>query len=182
MVAETFPKALALTGLAEGGWSDRPLKDDPGGPTQKGVTLATFRDWRRKRGLSAPTKADLRRITDAQVAAIFKSGYWDAVKGDHLPAGLDYAVFDFAINSGPRRAVCVLQEVVGAEPDGVIGPKTLAELRARMAAWPLPTIIDRYQDARLTFLKGLPNWSANPGWPKRVEKVRREAKAMAAAA
>ena len=178
MVAETFPEALKLTGLSEGGWSDRPLADDPGGPTMKGVTLGTYRAYRQRHGMPAPTKADLRAITDSEVRAIFKEGYWDEARCDDLPAGLDYAVFDFAINSGAARAVRVLQDIVGADQDGKLGPKTLRALADRLRGWPLPVTIDRYQDARLAFLKGRSNWSANPGWAKRVEHVRRDAKAM----
>lgn len=179
MTAANFERARELTGVSEGGWSDRPLSQDPGGPTMKGVTLKTYTAWRLSKGLPKPSKDDLRNITDAEVSAIFREGYWTPARCDDLPAGLDYAVFDCAINSGPGRAVRVLQEVVGAAVDGRIGPKTLAAVHAAsLDSDATAELIDRYQDARLAFLKGLANWSANPGWAVRVERVRREAKAM----
>ena len=72
------------------------------------------------------TVADLKRITDAQVATVYKLHYWNKVKGDELPAGVDYAVFDFAVNSGPKRAAEYLQSLLLVKVDGIIGPQTIA--------------------------------------------------------
>jgi lysozyme family protein len=109
-----FQRALALVLKHEGGYVDHPK--DPGGATNKGVTIATFRRYVKKDG----TKDDLRRISDADVARIYKRHYWDAVRGDDLPDGLDYATFDFAVNSGTGRAPKYLQRVLGVAQDGVI--------------------------------------------------------------
>ena len=174
-----FEQCRKLTGISEGGWSDRPLKDDPGGPTMKGITLATYKAWCATHGLPVPTKQDLRSILDDTVSAIFKAQYWDAVKGDRLPLGLDYAVFDFAINSGPARATMVLQGLLGVTADGIVGAMTLAAIQAVTGdAMETANLIDQYQDARLAFLKSLKTWGANPGWPVRVEAVRRQSKEM----
>ena len=85
-----FARALALVLKSEGGWSDNPA--DPGGATMKGVTLANFRRYVK----ADATKADLKQISDAQVATVYRRFYWDAVLGAELPDGVDYAVFDFA--------------------------------------------------------------------------------------
>ena len=115
-----FQRALALVLKHEGGFADHP--SDPGGATNKGITLKTFRQYVKHNG----TVADLKRITDAQVATVYKLHYWNKVKGDDLPAGVDYAVFDFAVNSGPKRAAEYLQSLLLVKVDGIIGPQTIA--------------------------------------------------------
>ncbi len=83
----------------EGGWADHPK--DPGGATMKGVTLATYR---RHFGKNKSKRA-LRNISDDDLGQIYRSGYWDKCRCDRLPSGVDYAVFDAAVNSGPGRSV-----------------------------------------------------------------------------
>ncbi|MER8630504.1 hypothetical protein NKH55_12140 [Mesorhizobium opportunistum] len=164
-----FARALALVLKSEGGWSDNPA--DPGGATMKGVTLANFRRYVR----ADATKADLRQISDDQVATVYRRFYWDAVLGAELPDGVDYAVFDFAVNSGPGRAAKYLQAAVGAVQDGRIGPATLGAARAK----PAGVVIDQLCDARLAFLKRLPTWPTfGRGWSDRVRSVRADALKM----
>lgn len=166
-----FERALSLVLKHEGGWSDHPK--DPGGATMKGVTLANFRRYIKPNA----TKEDLRRITDEQVATIYRRYYWDAVAGAELPGGIDYAVFDFAVNSGPARAAKYLQAVVGAKQDGKIGPATLRATRAMVRA----TVINDLCDRRMDFLRRLSTWGTfGKGWTSRVSGVRAEALKMAA--
>jgi len=154
----------------EGGWADHPA--DPGGATMKGVTLKTYSTW-----LSRPaSKEELRAIPDEHLKAIYKTLYWDAVRGDDLPAGVDYVVFDMAVNSGPGRAVRLLQSAVGAVPDGAIGPKTLAAVQAQNPA----TLIETYQRNRQHFLEALPTFATfGKGWTRRVSDVGEIAMRMA---
>ncbi|TPI47395.1 hypothetical protein FJW05_10430 [Mesorhizobium sp. B2-9-1] len=167
-----FARALSLVLASEGGWSDNPA--DPGGATMKGVTLANFRRYVKADG----TKADLRAISDDQVATVYRRFYWDAVAGAQLPGGIDYALFDFAVNSGPGRAAKYLQGVLGVVQDGRIGPATLAAVRAK----PAGVVIDALCDARLAFLERLSTWpSFGRGWSARVASVRRQALLMSAA-
>ncbi|MBB6412201.1 glycoside hydrolase family 108 protein [Mesorhizobium sangaii] len=167
-----FARALALVLKSEGGWSDNPA--DPGGATMKGVTLANFRRYVKANA----TKADLRMIGDAQLATIFRRYYWDAVLGAELPDGVDHAVFDFAVNSGPGRAAKTLQAALGVAQDGRIGPATLAAARAK----PAGVTIDALCDARLAFLERLPTWATfGRGWSDRVTSVRAQALLMSAA-
>jgi lysozyme family protein len=168
-----FARALSLVLKSEGGWSDNPA--DPGGATMRGVTLANFRRYVK----ADATKADLRKITDDQVATVYRRFYWDAVAGAELPDGVDYAVFDFAVNSGPGRAAKYLQAVVGVAQDGRVGPATLAAVRAK----PVGVVIDGLCDTRLAFLKRLPTWATfGKGWASRVASVRRDALLMTAPA
>lgn len=167
-----FRRALSLVLKHEGGWADHPK--DPGGATMKGVTLASFRKYVKPNG----TKTDLRNITDEQLATVYRKHYWDAVSGAELPDGVDYAVFDFAVNSGPSRAGKYLQKVVGTPQDGRIGPATLKAVRAKMHA----TVIHELCDDRMAFLKRLETWPTfGKGWTRRVTDVRTEALRMAAA-
>ncbi|MER9306594.1 glycosyl hydrolase 108 family protein [Mesorhizobium sp. M0496] len=166
-----FARALALVLKSEGLWSDNPA--DPGGATMKGVTLANFRRYVK----AGATKADLRKISDDQVATVFRRFYWDAVLGAELSDGVDHAVFDFAVNSGPGRAAKYLQAAVGVAQDGRIGPATLAAVKAK----PAGVVIDALCDARLAFLKRLPTWTTfGRGWSDRVRSVRVQALLMSA--
>ncbi|MER9494156.1 hypothetical protein NKI86_20265 [Mesorhizobium sp. M0320] len=104
----------------------------------KGVTLATFRAYIKPGG----TKADLKAITDAQIATVYRRQFWDAVHGSELPGGggVDYAAFDFAVNSVPKRAAEYLQRVACARVDGRLGPDSLKAIGAK----PAGVIIDAY--------------------------------------
>jgi lysozyme family protein len=165
-----FARALSLVLKHEGGYVDHPK--DPGGATNKGITIATFRRYVKRDG----TKDDLRRISDADVARVYQKHYWDKVRGDDLPDGLDYAVFDFAVNSGTGRAPKYIQRVLGVAQDGVIGPATLKAAHNANVEF----AIDRLCDDRMAFLRGLSTFSTfGRGWTNRVSGVRIEAHKMA---
>jgi lysozyme family protein len=90
---------------------------------------------------------------------------------------VDYCVFDAAVNSGPGRAAKWLQSCVGVEPDGGIGPKTLAAV----AAFDPKELVDDYAKRRLSFLSDLPTWGTfGKGWSRRVAEVRTAATTMTA--
>jgi lysozyme family protein len=166
-----FQRSLSLVLRHEGGWSDH--KKDPGGATMKGVTLATFR----LHVDATATKDDLRNITNAQLATVYRKHYWDAIRGDDLPNGVDYAVFDFAVNSGTSRAARYLQAAVNIRQDGKIGPQTLAAVKGMMAS----TLIHEICDKRMDFLRGLKTWPTfGKGWTRRVSEVRQTALSMVA--
>lgn len=161
-----FKRALPLVLRHEGGYVDHPR--DPGGATNKGVTIGTFRAYVKPDG----TKADLKAITDEQVATVYYRHYWAAVQAHQLPSGVDYAVFDFAVNSGPKRAAQYLQAVVGADQDGRVGPKTIEAAHAMDAA----KIINDLCDRRMAFLRRLKTWPTfGKGWTRRVDDVRAHA-------
>ena len=173
MAAANFERALPLVLKHEGGYVDHPK--DPGGATNLGVTIGTLSSW-----LGQPaTKADVKALTRATVAPIYRKNYWAAIRADELPAGLDYAVFDFAVNSGPKRAAMALQRAVGVADDGVIGSITLANVANR----PVDVTIERIMADRMTFLRRLSTWPTfGKGWTARCDGVLKEALAMAVAA
>lgn len=159
---ENFDSALEAILHHEGGYVNHP--SDPGGMTNLGVTKRVWEEWV---GHPVDEKA-MRALTPELVAPMYKTKYWDKVRGDDLPTGVDYIVFDAAINSGPGRAAKWLQTAVGAVPDGAIGPGTLA----KVAAMPADDIVEKYQQIRLEFLQSLPTWGVfGKGWGRRVEEV-----------
>ena len=167
-----FDKALALVLLSEGGKVD--LASDPGGRTNEGVTQAVFTAWLAKQG--KPSRA-VYLITADEVSAIYKTQYADTVHFDDLPAGLDYVVFDGAVNSGPVTSAKWLQSALGVTADGHIGLLTLAAAKKCDAAYMIGAVCDE----RIDFLKKLSTWSTfGKGWTNRVVSVRSAALAMAA--
>lgn len=165
MVALSYSAALKATLVHEGGWSDRP--DDPGGATMKGVTQAVYDGFRRRKGLKLRS---VRLIETAELQEIYRRQYWDAIRGDELPRGLDYAVFDGAVNSGPSRSAKWLQAALGTvKVDGEIGEATLAALEAHPDH---DALIAAICARRMTFLKSLKTWkSFGKGWSRRVAGV-----------
>lgn len=133
MAKGTFLNVLPYVFEEEGGYVNHPA--DPGGHTNMGITLATLSAWM---GTKA-SAADIRNLSQKTAADIYKKNYWDKIAGDVLPAGIDYAVFDFAINSGPARAAKALQKIAGTSQDGLIGDQTLSALNLRDP--PLSSII-----------------------------------------
>ena len=113
----------------EGGFVDHP--SDPGGATNMGITIATLQRWRSGRPV---TKQDVKDLTRAEASKIYLAYYWDAVRADELPSGLDMVMFDAAVNQGPGKAVRLLQEAPGVTTDGLIGPKTLGAANDHDAA------------------------------------------------
>lgn len=159
---DNWQDALEAVLHHEGGYVNHP--SDPGGMTNLGVTKRVWEEW-----VQRPVdEAEMRSLTPEMVGPLYKERYWDRVRGDDLPSGVDYAVFDCAINSGPGRAAKFLQEVVGVAADGAIGPATLRAVDA-MAPEELVT---RYQAKRLNFLQELSTWDTfGRGWGRRVEEV-----------
>ena len=159
MTQANFEKSLALVLEHEGGF----VHDiyDKGGATNKGVTQAVYDAYRKLRGRG---QLSVKHITEDEVRAIYKFQYWDKVQGDLLPTGLDYAVFDFAVNSGAGRAAKYLQAVLGVAQDGQIGAMTIAAVKSPVGA------INALCDRRMAFLRRIPTfWRFGKGWTKRVE-------------
>ncbi len=170
MAAGNYDEALRRVLVHEGGYTNHP--SDPGGPTNFGITIADYRRYI-KPGASA---ADVRAMTRGEAEAIYRARYWAALRCDDLPGGLDYALFDYGVNSGTGRAAKVLQRVLGLPTGGTIGDVELAATRRHLTA----DLIGRICDERLAFLKSLKTWPVfGKGWGNRVQEVRAAALAMA---
>lgn len=170
---ETFAKVMPHLFAHEGGYVDHPL--DPGGDTNMGITLGTLSDWRGK----PVSKAQVKALTKAEATDIYRARYWSVIRGDDLPAGVDYAVFDFAVNSGSSRAAKFLQKIVNVEQDGVIGSITLGAVKANDPR----ALVRALCDDRLKWLKTLAGWKTfGKGWERRVSEVRDVAQGLASGA
>lgn len=159
-----FDDALDIVLRWEGGFSNRP--NDPGGPTNLGVTLRTLSNlYGRPVGMD-----ELRSLTPAGVAPLFEKHYWQACRCQELPSGLDILVFDCAVNQGPGRAKRLLQRSLGVPEDGVLGPVTMkaARLRDRIAS------IDELTSQRAAHYASLQK-SFHLGWFRRLAAIHRHA-------
>lgn len=172
MAQRNLSRSLQLMFGDEGGYVNNPK--DPGGPTKYGVTINTLKAWRKNNRLTAD---DVKKLELGEATLIARSEYWNAIRGDDLPPGLDYAVFDCAYNSGPAQAAKLLQRILNVSPDGVIGAKTLDAMRKYLTRLSLERLITAYCDERMKFLRSLKNWpSFSRGWTRRVTGVDPEGK------
>lgn len=168
-----FKESLRQVLVWEGGYSNHPK--DPGGATMQGVIQRVYDAYRKSK--KQPLRP-VKQMVAAERDAIYRKQYWDAIKGDQLPEGIDYVVFDGAVNSGPKQSIKWLQRALGVNADGVMGTVTLQALEAHNSP---SMLIDKICDRRLAFLKALNTWSTfGKGWNNRVSSVRRVGKSMVA--
>ena len=163
---ENFDKCLEMLLHHEGGyvWHE----EDPGGETNLGVTKKVYQDW-------GGTK-EMIDLTVEDVAPIYKKNYWDRCKCDELSSGLDWAVFDWAVNSGTRRVSKALQKACGAERDGVIGNKTLALANGQDVKY----MIEEIGVIRQSFYESLRTFKTfGRGWTRRNKETTEKALSMA---
>lgn len=173
MAASTYDESLRRLLIHEGGYTNDAA--DPGGPTNFGITIFDYRKYVKPDA----TAADVRAMKVEEAKSIYRAKYWDAQRCDELPVGVDYAVFDYGVNSGIGRAKKVLQRVVGVAADGVLGDDTMKAVTARDAKQMIAAICDE----RLRFLQSLRTWPVfGKGWGRRLVEVKAVALAMAASA
>lgn len=166
-----FHDALQKVLHHEGGFVNHPK--DPGGATNLGVTKRVWEEWTRHKC----DVEDIKKLTPEDVTPLYKKKYWDIAGCDSLPAGVDYVVFDFAVNAGPGRAVKTLQAAVGATPDGALGPKTLAAVSALGA----DEVVKRFSQERENFYRSLPTFDVfGKGWLRRIAESKEAGLTMSA--
>lgn len=173
VVGSGFDAAFNLLMRAEGGYCHRP--SDPGGCTNHGVTQ---RAWEAYVGHRVNEHA-MKSLTRDEIRLFYQKLFWDEVSCGELPAGIGYAIFDFAVNSGPGIAIRCLQTVIGMRADGKMGPDTIAASHAAAAAQGAGAVIDAICEKRLAFLLSLKNWKDScKGWIARVSRVRSDARSF----
>lgn len=167
-----FEYCLAQVLRHEGGYVDH--AKDPGGATNYGITRKTLARWRHINPWFKLSKSEVRTLKKTEVAAIYRALYWDRCRGGILANGLDHTVFDYAVNSGPSRAIRHLQGLVGVKADGVLGPLTLKAIEQKIKSQGTRALINALCDRRLGFLRRLSTYSTfGRGWRNRVKEVRR---------
>jgi len=157
-----YDKCLKAILHHEGGYVNHPK--DPGGETNLGVTKRVYIEH-------GGTK-DMKDLLVEDVAPIYKKGYWDKMKGDDLPGGLDLCVFDFGVNAGPGRAAKFLQQMIGTTVDGGIGPNTLAKVEEYVRENGEHETVKKYQEMRQKYYEQLSTFATfGRGWTRRVEET-----------
>lgn len=154
----------------EGGFSDH--REDPGGPTMLGITQRTLSAWRH----TEVTADDVRTLQRKEALDIYRANYWNAMRCDSLPKGIDLMVFDFGVNAGPGTSVKLLQKVAGAEQDGSIGELTLRAVRSHEPV----ALIKALSVARMEYYRQLKTFATfGAGWENRTNDITRQAMLMA---
>jgi lysozyme family protein len=176
-MAANFDKSLPRVLVYEGGYVNDPK--DPGGATNKGITQGTYDADRRSHGLDG---RPVSMITSEEVASIYRRLFWDRCRCEELPAGVDFAVFDAAVNSGPAQAGKWLQRALGDDykgaVDGNIGPATVV---AAQRVEDKVALVGGVCARRLATLQTLRTWSRfGKGWSARIANVQKTGQAWAA--
>jgi lysozyme family protein len=167
---ENWEDSFKMVLKHEGGYVNDPR--DPGGMTNLGVTKRAWESWI---GYTV-NEEFMRGLTPEKVKPFYKSQYWDKIKGDELPSGVDYAAYDLAVNSGTGKAAKYLQQIAGVTADGSIGPKSLEAIKICNPKQTVNSICDM----RLDFLKKLATFETyGKGWSRRVAEVKDKAADMA---
>lgn len=170
---DNFAVCIAEILQQEGGFVNNPA--DPGGATNLGITKATLEAFREK----PVTEDDVRNLTKDEAQEIYRAKYWNVMRCNDLPPGIDLMVFDFGVNAGPQRSVKLLQKAAGVTIDGSVGPITLAAVRAADPA----ELIARFAQGRMDHYRSLATFETfGRGWTNRTEAVRATALRMALAA
>ena len=163
---DNFDKCLEMLLHHEGGFVNHPR--DPGGITNLGVTKRVYEKWVGK----IVSEQEMRDLTVEQVGPIYRNDYWNKCKCDDLPSGLDWSVFDWAVNSGPGRSAKALQGIIGATQDGGIGPQTLKLVEKHSPK----EMIEKMHDKRQGFYEGLKTFDTfGKGWSRRNLETREKA-------
>ena len=164
-----FDKCLHMLLEHEGGYVNN--VHDKGGMTNLGVTKRVYDDWIGRES----TEQEMRDLTPDDVAPIYKKNYWDRVKADQLPSGLDWACFDWAVNSGSGRPAKAVQRAVGATQDGAIGNQTLGLIAEKDPKF----IIDYVYTVRQAFYESLDDYKHfGRGWSRRNTETLHQAMKM----
>ena len=162
---DNFDECLKMLLHHEGGYVNHPK--DPGGETNLGVTKRVYEKW-------GGTK-DMKDLTVEDVAPIYKKEYWDRCKCDDLESGVDWAVFDWAVNSGTGRAAKAIQKICGATQDGAIGPKTLALINTQDTNY----VVEEFGKIRQQFYESLKTFDTfGKGWTRRNKETTAKALEM----
>lgn len=160
--AGNFDRCLEVVLAQEGGFTMD--SQDPGGATNLGITIGELKRWRH----ADVSVDDVKNLTKDEAREIYRTNYWNVMKCDQLPAGVDLTVFDFGVNAGTSRSVKMLQEIIAVKEDGSVGPTTIAA-----AEVPDPKeIIHTMAQRRLDYYRGLSTWDHfGRGWTNRTYAV-----------
>lgn len=157
----------------EGGFVNGP--DDLGGATNKGITIGTFGEYRKRKGLPPPTVNDLKNLSDKDWYEIFKTLYWDRWKADEIKSQSVAAILVDWVWASGVRGIMRPQRILGVSPDGIVGVKTIAALNAADPK----KLFDAIKADRAKFIdeicKARPkNEKYRRGWMNRINAIKYE--------
>jgi len=168
---ENWQKAFEQMLASEGGYVHHP--SDPGGMTNLGVTKRVWEEWVGRES----NEKEMRSLTPEMVEPLYKRKFWDAVRGNELPAGISYLIFDFAVNAGVGRSIKTLQSATGVTPDGGFGPMTMAAVQAIDPV----ELIEKFSQGKEDFYRSLNTFETfGKGWLNRVAAVKVKATSLLA--
>jgi lysozyme family protein len=163
MTAANFDRSLKAVLAHEGGFTRS--RHDRGNWTSGVIGQGELKGTKYGIAAHAFPHLDIKNLTIDEAGAIYRKKYWAICRCDELGAGLDFAVFDLAVNSGVGRAVQFLQRVIGERDDGAFGPRTMAAVKRHNTA----TVIVSLCNYRLDWLKKISTWNRyGRGWERRV--------------
>lgn len=151
----------------EGGFSNHP--SDKGGATNKGITLATFRQFFGKDA----TVSQLKAMTDEQWKHIFQKGFWFPFKGDYiLNQSIANICIDWAWGSGTKTAIKQVQRILGVSDDGIVGNITLSAINSSNPK----KLFEKIKSARLSFVEAIVRRNPSQkvfvkGWRNRINSI-----------
>ena len=159
---DNWTACLAKVLESEGGFVNH--RRDPGGATNLGITKRVYEQWVQRQ----VSIQEMRELTVVQAAPIYEHEYWNRVRGDELPDGVDLLMFDFAVNAGTSRAIRMAQRVVGVKADGIIGPVTIKAIQE----YDPQDFIKEYSLRKLAFYRRLKHYDTfGRGWERRTQKT-----------
>ena len=163
---QNFEQCMGWLLEHEGGYVNHP--SDPGGETNLGVTRAVYEQYAGRQVMDG----EMQGLTHDDVYPIYKENYWDRVRGDELPSGVDWSVFDWGVNSGTSRSAKALQRIVGVEQDGGIGPMQVQHRIDMEEA----EIIEQMHYVREKFYRSLSTFDTfGKGWLRRNDETKEQA-------
>ncbi|WP_454617625.1 glycosyl hydrolase 108 family protein [Bradyrhizobium cenepequi] len=157
-----FRRCIDVVLANQGGFSGDP--GDPNAVAQFGITIGALQDWRHDQRITAE---DLRKLERDEASEIYRTRYWNVLRCDDLPVGVDLVVFDSAVNAGPGLSAKMLQHVVGAAPDGSIGDATLAATKVMAPR----DVVKEMSNCRFDYYRDLPNGNLLRDRAAAVEKI-----------
>lgn len=158
----------------EGGFVDDPA--DLGGATNKGVTIGTYKEYRKKKGLPEPTVEDLKKLSDDEWTDILKTYYWDRWKADQIQnQSIANILVDWVWASGVH-GIKIPQGILEVSADGIAGKNTIAAINAYQ---PQAELFGRIKQARYDFIdriceKRTANNKFRNGWRNRIKDFKFE--------
>jgi lysozyme family protein len=180
MAASSYGACLTRLLAHEGGYTNHPA--DPGGPTNFGITVCDAQKYAAEFGWilgRKVTAADVKAMPLLFAKQVYKAKYWDRLRCDELPAGIDYATFDYGVNSGVGRAGKVLRRCLHLSD---ASSRVTDDVIAAAAKVNAANLVCAICDERLAYLRSLKTWNVfGRGWSRRVAEVKDAALTMTAA-